>query len=85
MRHSTLYPHELIGEEVEIVASTNHSQLGMKGKIVDETKSTLRMRVAGVTKTVLKQTVTLKLTRNNRVIPGEMLTKRSEDRVKGRK
>ncbi len=34
-----LIHHELIGLPVEIVASTNPNQVGLKGKIVDETRN----------------------------------------------
>ncbi|MBT4151278.1 ribonuclease P, partial [Candidatus Woesearchaeota archaeon] len=39
----TTYPHELIGEEIVVVDATNPSLKGIKGKIIDETKHTLKI------------------------------------------
>lgn len=38
-----LIHHELIGLEVEVVKSTNLYQIGIKGKVIDETKNTLKI------------------------------------------
>ncbi|HHE67562.1 MAG TPA: ribonuclease P protein subunit, partial [Candidatus Parcubacteria bacterium] len=38
-----VYPYELIGQEIEIIDSQNKSNLHLKGKIVDETKYTLKI------------------------------------------
>jgi len=35
--------HELIGLHVEIVESTNESQVGLEGEVLDETKSMLNI------------------------------------------
>ena len=36
-----LAKHELIGLEVEVIESSDKSQVGIKGRVVDETKNTL--------------------------------------------
>lgn len=42
-----LIHHELIGLEAEVVESTNNTQIGIKGKVIDETKNMLRFDVGG--------------------------------------
>ena len=79
-----VYPYELIGELIEIMESTNKANLGLSGKIVDETKSTLRIEQQGKIKTLLKKNIVFKLVRNNLLIDGKTITKRPEDRVKGK-
>ncbi len=74
-----LYPHELIGLEVEVVESTNPSCIGLKGKIVDETKNTIKVG----DKVLLKNTIKFKIIETGEVISGEMVMKRPEDRLKG--
>ena len=41
-----LIHHELIGLEVEVIDSSNNTQIGVKGKILDVTKNTLMIEVA---------------------------------------
>ena len=51
------FPYELVGEELEVVDSTNKADLGIKGKVVDETKATLKVEQGDKIKTLLKNTV----------------------------
>lgn len=67
---------ELIGLNAEIVESTNKTLVGVKGKIIDETKNLL---VIG-DKKIPKSQVILKI--NEQTINGKMLIGRSEDRLK---
>jgi ribonuclease P protein subunit POP4 len=75
-----LYPHELIGEEVEVIASNNQGQVGIKGKVIDETKSTLNING----KILLKNNITIKNLSSGEVIQGQEIAKRPEDRIKGK-
>lgn len=77
------FPYELIGEEVEIINSTNQSNLKLSGKVVDETKFTIKIEYNSKIKTLLKRNVVFKLKRTNQVINGKEITKRSEERLKG--
>jgi ribonuclease P protein subunit POP4 len=77
-----MFPDELIGEEVKVVESRNKSNLGLTGKIVDETKSTLTIQSEGQTKMIMKNNVTIELT-NGQVIKGTNLSKRPDERIKG--
>ena len=82
MVNQTIYPHEFIGEEIEVVKSTNKSLIGLRGKIVDETKNTIIIDVQGKKITLLKSAVSIKL--QNLLIEGKNLMKRPEERIKGR-
>ena len=84
MQQKKLYPYELVGEEVEVVEAKNESCVGIKGKIVDETKSTLVLQQGNKQKTLLKNQITIKLVRNQRTIEGKEIIKRPEDRIAGK-
>ena len=76
------YPHELIGQEIEIIESKNKSNLHLKGKVVDETKFTLKIDHQGKIKTLMKENIVFKLTETNQIIEGKTITKRPEERIK---
>jgi ribonuclease P protein subunit POP4 len=78
----TIYPHEIIGEEVIVVKATNASNIGLRGKIVDETKVTLKIDVNGQIKTLFKKDVVLQI--KNKLLFGVELAKRPENRLKGK-
>ncbi len=80
---ATTYPHELIGEEVEIIASTNPSQQGVRGTIIDETKMTLTIRKDGTARKFQKSIITIKCLRTQEIIHGRDLMRRPEERIKG--
>lgn len=83
MKKKEIYPYELIGEEVEVVASKNENNQKIKGKIVDETRSTIKIEQEGKIKTLLKNNITLKLKKSSRLLKGEEINKRPEERIKG--
>lgn len=76
------FPGELIGEDIEVIHSQNKSMLGMKGRIVDETKMTLVLEYRGARKVLLKNSITIKLRRTGRVIAGTHILRRPEERIK---
>jgi len=78
-----IFPDELIGEEIEVIQASNKHQERFRGKVVDETRSTLKVEIGGQTKTLLKRGLTLKLLRNGKIIAGADLLKRPEERIKG--
>lgn len=80
MKHTQ---RELIGEIVEVTASANPSNVGMRGRIIDETKSTLRIAQDGIVKTLLKALITLKLLRTGEAVKGKDFLRRPEERIKG--
>lgn len=74
---------EFIGEEVEVVASKNKSEVGICGKIIDETKSMLKIAVGDKVKTLFKKNITFKIKKTGQVVSGLSVAKRPEDRMKG--
>jgi len=77
------FPYELIGEEMEVLSSHNPANLGMKGKIVDETKFTLKIKTSKEIKTLFKRNIVFRLRNKNLVLDGKDLVKRPEERLKG--
>ncbi len=84
MNIKDIIKHELIGLNIEIINSKNKSNIGIKGKIIDETKHTLKIKKGDKIKTVFKKNIILKTKVNNHSIKidGYKLVKRSYERVK---
>ena len=76
--------YELIGSYAEIVDSTNTSNIGIKGKIIDETKNTIIIKQKDKQKRLFKKNITLmiKIKDKKYKIKGELLAKRPKDRLK---
>ncbi len=84
MVRKEIFPHELIGEEIEVVDSKNKSNIGIRGKIIDETKETIKVRRDDGNEVVLmKNIITFKLLKTGKVLLGEQVARRPEDRLKG--
>jgi ribonuclease P protein subunit POP4 len=80
-----LVRHELIGLEVEIRKSTNKSQIGIKGRVVDETYNMLVIETRKGEKKVEKKSCVFvfKLPNGKKVeVEGWVLVGRPEDRIK---
>lgn len=84
IRMEIIPPQEFIGEEITIVASKNKQDLALRGKIVDETKSLLKIKTAEGIKSLFKKNIQFKIVRTGEVIAGGSITKRPEDRIKGK-
>jgi ribonuclease P protein subunit POP4 len=85
MTPKNLVRHELIGLEVEIKQSTNPSQIGLKGKVMDETYSTLKLETKKGEKIIPKENTVFIFTipDGTRVqLDGNLLVSRPEDRIK---
>ncbi|MEK6816079.1 MAG: ribonuclease P protein subunit [Nanoarchaeota archaeon] len=78
--------HELIGLDIEVVASPNRSLVGKRGKVVDETRSTLTIEEKGKFKKVLKSQITFKTKFKGKVVEvsGQDMVSRPEERIKRR-
>ena len=77
--------HELIGLEVEVKASPDTSQIGIHGKILDETKNTLTLETGKGRKTIEKKyrLLRFKLPDGRYVLlRGDKISYRPEERVK---
>lgn len=80
-----LVRHELIGLEVEVVSSTNPSQAGLSGKVVDESRNILTIETEAGTRSLPKEdcTFSFRIPSGERVrVRGSLLVSRPEDRPK---
>jgi len=75
---------EFIGEQVEIVSSSNRQFLGLTGKIVDETRDSFKILVNKRNfkefKVIFKKGNTFKI--GGFMVQGIKIAKRPEDRIK---
>ena len=78
--------HELIGLPCDIVKSNNKIQIGIKGRIVDETLQIIEIKTDNGKKMIQKKSTIFRVTLgNNRVdIDGDYIIYRPEDRIKKR-
>ncbi len=78
--------HELIGLDTEITQSSNVQLVGFKGKVVDETKSMFVLNThKGMKKIPKENTIWQFSLRSNKIIlDGNMLSKRSFERLGGK-
>ena len=72
--------YELIGCSLEITDSENKSLIGIKGKIIDETKNMLILENKKLIKSQSK--FKIKIDNKNYLIDGKLLVGRPEDRLK---
>mgnify|MGYP001593410973 CR=1 FL=1 len=75
---------ELIGLQAEIIDAKSKSLIGIKGRIINETKFTFEIESAKGIKKILKEQVTLKLPYRGRVlaVDGKLLVGRPYERLK---
>jgi ribonuclease P protein subunit POP4 len=82
-RADNILKHELIGLPCEIVSSSNRNQIGLKGKIIDETMKTLVIKDDKERRLPKQNTVfRVKLGSKKIEIDGNYLIARPEDRIK---
>ena len=82
-----LVRHELIGLDVRVMRSQNRQLVGLKGRIVDETRNTLILKDRNRQFAISKNIVSLRLSlpRGETVdLDGNMIVARPEDRIKMR-
>ncbi|MBU4123933.1 MAG: ribonuclease P protein component 1 [Nanoarchaeota archaeon] len=79
-----LIRHELIGLDVKVVESTNKSNIGLSGMIVDETSQTLRIKTKIGYKTIEKESSSFMFKLGNKrvKVSGTRINMRPENRVK---
>jgi len=75
---------ELIGLEVEVIESTCQEHLGIKGRVVDETKNTFTIEQGGREKMVPKDCCKFRFVEGEGVftVSGKDIKFRPEDRIK---
>lgn len=76
--------YEFIGMDVEVIEATDSNYLNINGKIINETKNTLKILTNGKEKVVPKKAAKFRFKYNNKAIDvnGSSITFRPEDRIK---
>lgn len=80
-----LVRHELISLPVKIVESTDPTQKGLSGRIIDESYNTLKIETKDDEKTVIKENCVFVFTLPDKQkveVNGKLLVSRPEDRIK---
>lgn len=84
-----IFRHELIGLFVEIYDSTHKDLIGIKGRVIDETRNTICVELDNSEEKVIPKSVAIfhfTLPNNEKVeIDGKIIVSRPEDRIKKRK
>ena len=74
---------ELIGLHIIITESKNKTLIGLRGKIVDETKNIIIIKTNNGDKKLIKQNIKFQILEEyNLEIDGSKIIGRSEDRIK---
>lgn len=82
-----LLRHELIGLKVKVATSSNPEILGVKGKVIDETRNTFIIETGGRRKTLIKDVSIFHVSLPDGTVvevDGKRFIGRPEDRVKMR-
>lgn len=84
MTGKKLLAHELIGLKVKVKESSDASRKGLTGKVVDETKHTLKIESGKGEKTVPKKECVFEFVsgKEKTEIEGKKLCLKPEDRIK---
>ncbi|MDP1553090.1 MAG: ribonuclease P protein component 1 [Methanobacteriaceae archaeon] len=81
-----LFRHELIGLNVEIIESSHEGIIGIKGKVIDETRNTIRVELNDGNESIIAKNVAIfhfQTPKGEIVeIDGKILVSRPEDRIK---
>ncbi len=80
-----LVRHELMGLKIKVKEGTNKAQVGIRGKVIDETFKTLKIETKRGEKTIAKDTsiFIFNLPNGKNVqVDGKLLVGRPEDRIK---
>ena len=81
MQDAAVLKGEFIGRDAEVAGSANKTQIGLKGKIIDETKNTITIKDNdGNKKTLIKSQITIKI--QNNMIRGQEIHAAPEERIK---
>lgn len=75
---------ELIGREIKIIGAKNKHNIGIEGKVVDETKNMIVVLSDGKEKQLLKNNITILFKKEGLKVDGKILAGRPEERIKKR-
>jgi ribonuclease P protein subunit POP4 len=75
--------HELIGLDAEVVNCSDRSQIGIKGRITDETKNLLLIKCDDATRKVVKKSCVFRFSHDGQsfVVDGEEIDFRPYERI----
>jgi ribonuclease P protein subunit POP4 len=82
---TNLVRHELIGLKVKVVKSSEKTQKGLTGVVIDETYNTLKLETEKGEKAVIKSNCVFIFTLPDKTkvqVDGKVLVGRPEDRIK---
>jgi ribonuclease P protein subunit POP4 len=82
---SSILQHEFIGLQAKVIRSSNRSQTGIRGKVLDETQKTLTILHDNKEKRIIKGTSTFQFTLLDKTVievDGKVIVGRPEDRAK---
>ena len=81
-----LVRHELIGLDVAVIKSTNGKEIGLRGKVIDESRNTIRIETESGEKTLIKENCTFSFRLGSTWVnvEGKIIVARPEDRIKKR-
>lgn len=85
LNSSNIFRHELIGLYVKVIESSNKSLIGVNGKVINETKKTIKIFNGNKEKIIPKDVSTFLFQLNDGSlieIRGKILLSRNEDRIK---
>ncbi len=84
MRPELVIAHEWIGLNVEVVNSPNPCEVGIRGKVVDETKNTLKIMTEKGLKTVIKKGRVFRVKFAGKLmdVSGDLINFRPEERIR---
>ncbi|MGL4669145.1 MAG: ribonuclease P protein component 1 [Methanobacteriaceae archaeon] len=79
LNSSNIFRHELIGLYVKVIESSNKSLIGIKGKVIDETKKTIKIVVMGNSKeyllgTNIENNISSDKSSNEKIVPKDVST-----------
>ena len=74
---------EFIGSKIKIIDSKNKSNIGITGKVINETKNTLVIKTKENKKTLMKNNITFTTNIDGKTyeINGEKINKRHHERI----
>jgi len=82
----SIYQHELIGMYMEVIEARDPTYVGVRGRIVDETKNTIVVRVGGREKRLIKKIMKFRViedeTQRSFIVDGKKICFRPWDRIK---
>lgn len=84
MKSSDIKRHELIGLDIEVIDAKNKSLIGIKGRIVDETRNTIKVIHENQEKILLKDQITFITKFNGQKIKinSKLFAGKPEERIK---